>query len=45
MRSQGGAFVLRGDAVALEVRWSGAFRQPVGELKVDSATTLNYRPR
>ena len=25
--------------------WSGLFRQPVGEFKVDSATSLYYRPR
>ena len=25
-------------------RWSGLFRQPVGEFKVDFATSLNYRP-
>ena len=29
----------------LGVGWSGLFRQPVGEFKVDSATSLNYRPR
>ena len=27
------------------VGWSGLFRQRVGEFKVDSATSLNYRPR
>ena len=27
------------------VGWSGLFRQLVGEFKVDSATSLNYRPR
>ena len=29
----------------LSVGWSGLFRQRVGEFKVDSATSLNYRPR
>ena len=28
-----------------ELRWSDVFRPLVGEFKVDSATTLNYRPQ
>ena len=31
--------------IANQLRWSGLFRQLVGEFKVDSATTLNHRPQ
>ena len=36
---------LQGMAVSAHLRWSDVFRQLVGEFKVDSATTLNYRPQ